>query len=247
MKTILAVTILVLLQTTAALAALPDFRSFAVFKASYSETGSAVSGGLAGTAFFISRQRALSAEHVLAPNLFRPNPGDKKVQVWLMNESGGVVEIFESQVRRYSGTDLAEIRFPSNVVAKDFVFSMATSAPVLSQATSSEGYQAGTADARLQWVGDRLQIAQVLAQVQHRNGGQILRKAKVELNASDVKLVDADCFHVSAPSIVGMSGGPTLADGKVIGVNSFGYPVGAMKKDSTWVVSLAALPKIPSP
>lgn len=250
MKTILTIIMLTLLQATASFAALPTtagFRSFAVFKASYNETGGNVEGGLAGTAFFISTRKALSAEHVLTPGLFRPNPGFRHVQVWLMNETGGVFEVTESQVRRHSGKDLAEINFQQDVVADKYVFPLAKKAPALSQPTSSEGYQAGTADARLEWAGPRLRISQVLAQVQHTRQGQILQMAKVDLNATDVQLSQADCFHVSAPSMVGMSGGPTLADGQVIGVNSFGYPVDAMKKDSTWVISLANFQKIPSP
>ena len=61
----------------------------AIFKASYnSPGGSDLVGGVCGTAFFINEKTALTANHILNKEVFKPNDGFMYCKFWLILQNG---------------------------------------------------------------------------------------------------------------------------------------------------------------
>jgi hypothetical protein len=223
-------------------------KSFAVYKASYNERGnksgkSDVVGGICGTAFFISDHEALSAGHVINPGLFSPNSGYARAQVWLVSETGGVIEIHEEQVRSLPDVDAALIRFEKSVVSQSYVFEIAADTPPVNTAASMVGYRLGSGQPALAWEGDRLRLSRVLNLEKEERSGDIEALVNLSISASDVKLNNIHTLKFSAGSRVGMSGGPTLVAGKVVGLNSLGFPVDQEIKRESFSISMDEIRK----
>lgn len=229
---ILAVLSIYILLSTYSSVSFATPSAFAVFRVSYSTSSGDVRGGVAGTAFFTSTQKAQSAYHVLNESSFQPNAGHDQVQVWLVQEGHPAIEVRAQEIKTRADRDLVLIHFSSKVIASEKVF------PVLKDRASSlqinsalsqirvetEGFRAGSTGPVLYWDGPRLRIDSVPRLEKIRLSGEVLRQGKVTLGSADVNLVEAPAFQTSYPAIVGTSGGPILSQGKVIGFNSFSDP-----------------------
>lgn len=232
--------VLVMCVTEIALAqAETSAKSYAVFVASYNPAGGDVRGGVAGTAFFVSPKKAITAYHVLQEKSFQPLPGYEKVRVWLVHENEAPIELRATDLKTRPGQDITEISFrDARQVRKDFVFASAKTGAA-NGAVESEGFRAESAGPVLARVNGDIQVVAVPHLQRLVARGQLLRSVPVELKATDVNMNGVTCFEVSYQPVKGMSGGPLVSGGKVIGMNSFADPVSGAR---TWAVSLAEVP-----
>lgn len=231
------------LAPAAARAQAPKIRAFAVFKVSYlSHNPSSAMGGIAGTAFFTEKNRAFSAYHVMRPELFKPNTGYDRVRVWLVHQKHPPIEVVAQNMRYDSRKDLSAIQFADAVVPESFVFESAVGQPVARPGEaqlSSQGYVVGeTAEVTLISTGTDLRIQKVGQLPAKLHQGVLRRRVKLSLKSLDMRLENIPGLELSYGMYVGMSGGPTLIDGRVVGVNSFGFPADQAYKTQAWAVLL---------
>lgn len=199
-------------------------RTFAVFSASFVKGGPGeVRGGVGGTAFFISPTLAVTAHHVLSPSVFQA-PEGRRHRTWLVRENFRAIEIKPEYLTFYREKDLTIIRLPeSEAVPSNLVYPAFTGA-VGDVQVESHGFVANSAGPRLAWVNGAVDIVGVPALQRRHMTGRVLREAQINLHAQDVVLKDAPCVQLSYEPIVGMSGGPVVVGGAVLGMNSFGDP-----------------------
>jgi hypothetical protein len=217
-------------------------KSFAVFVVSYIADGpqAAVAvGGVAGTAFFADADRAITAYHVLQPKSFQPQPGFTKAKVWLVHERHEAIEIEPHELEYQPDRDLSVIRLKgSKRVSRHFVFAASDSSQsslVPASSLETEGFVAGTAGPVLEFKNGELEISHVPVLSRVRLSGQVLQQARVNLKSTDVNLNEAPCLKVSYRPVVGTSGGPVTANGRVVGMNSFADPG---TREHTWILDL---------
>lgn len=216
-------------------------KSFAVFVISYKKGGSEAVGGVAGTAFFVSPTKAITAFHVLQEQSFRPQAGFDRARVWLVHENHAPVELALSDIAMEPDRDLTVIRVSKDrAVRSAFVYDMADDAATrfasARGAVSTEGFVANTTGPRFGLDGEDVTIVSVPRLERLQSRGHLLRKARVDLSAADVVLKSASCLEVSYKPVRGLSGGPVLVDGRVVGMNSFADPASAA---STWALEIA--------
>lgn len=209
--------------------------SYAVFKVSYSDTNKPVVGGVSGTAFFVSQNKAMTACHVLNEKSFEPAPGFTKSRLWLVHENQKAIELFKSNVVTNCDRDETIIHFKQPVVASKFVFSTQTEGFSSNSEFTTEGFIANTAGPEFAWENGQLEITSVPSLQRVTTKGTLIRNVKVDLKATDVTLVNTNSIQVSYKPIVGMSGGPVLINGKIVAFNSFADPE---TRNSTWAVLL---------
>lgn len=210
-------------------------KSFAVFVASYNLANDDVRGGVAGTAFFVSPKKAITAYHVLQEKSFRPLPGFDQVRVWLVHENEAPIELKLSDLKTRPGQDMTEIAFrDARRVRSEFVFAQAVKG-AKAGVVESEGFRAESTGPVLARVNGRIQVVAVPHLQRLVARGQLLRSVPVELKADDVNMSGVNCFEVGFQPIKGMSGGPLVSNGQVIGMNSFADPVSGAR---TWAVNL---------
>lgn len=199
-------------------------RSYALFSVSYNTSGSEAEGGVAGTVFFVSPTQAITAYHVINASSFTPNPGFERRRLWLVHEGQRPIEIRPEHLSYDRLRDLTVIRIPrSEQVPKRLVFERAGLATLNADVTS-EGFRAGSAGPILERRDSDLTVASVPRLERLFAVGKVVRRATVDLNAKDVTLRNSPGLELTYEPIKGMSGGPVLAAGKVIAMNSFADP-----------------------
>lgn len=211
-------------------------KTYAVFVAAYNPGGGPVRGGVAGSLFFVSRQEAITAFHVLQPASFTPPAGFSKVRVWLVHEGEPAIEIHAGDLTSRADRDLTRVRI-KQPIKKDYVFE--TDHARIATDVVSDGFRAETAGPKLAWINGEVEITSVPSLDRVTVRGRILRRARVDLKAADLKLVDSPGFELDYAPIVGMSGGPVVARGKVVAMNSFADP---NSRRRTWALELLASP-----
>jgi hypothetical protein len=225
-----------ILNTCLASSAYAQGSAYAVFKVSYSETGGDVVGGVGGTAFFISSKKAVTAYHVLNSESFKPAPGFSKTRVWLVHENKLAIEILPSQVRFNAKNDITNIEFIKDQAESAVIFSKKRElSGAFDDKIESEGFIANTAGPKMEWKDGRIEITAVPTLSRVHLKGSIIRKAVVDLRATDVTLVKTPTYQLTYGPIVGTSGGPVLIHNEIIGINSFADPT---NRQSTWAVSI---------
>jgi hypothetical protein len=210
-------------------------KSFAVFVAFYNAHGGEVRGGVCGTVFFVSPTQAITAHHVLRAESFKPIAGFERVRVWLIHEDSAPIEMKPEYVSSNSEKDVSLIRLPeSQKVDAKFIFPTAPVTTVTSD-VETDGFVANTAGPTLVREGEDVTIAKVSNLSRLHLQGKLLRSAIVNLKASDIDLKASPNVELSYQPVVGISGGPVTADGKVIAMNSFADP---RTRKSTWALRL---------
>lgn len=237
------------------------FKSFALFKASYNSImDNDVKGGIAGTAFFVTKNIAITAYHVLNDSTLKPNLNHTKTQLWLLNKMGGIIELkkYKYTLKYFPGKDITLIVFNKPVVKDDYVFQIdfenfntftnKNDLQIYSENIKSEGYRADSlVKATLAWSSHNLTVKEIHFLPQESHKGAIELITQISISATDVQLHNIQCLKLSYGSVLGMSGGPTLKNGKIIGVNSFGFPAGENIKTSTFAISAKEIYAILSP
>jgi hypothetical protein len=218
-------------QIAAANAELP--KSFAVFIVSSNESGE-VRGGVAGTAFFISPHRAITAHHVLQKKSFELQPGFSSQRVWLVHEGESAIELNLRQAKFDAKNDLTSIAIENSVSTK-YVYPIGSEVRAGSEA-ATEGFIAETKGPTLARIDSGIEIIDVPRLECKNLSGRVVAAARIDLRAPDVILEATPCLQVNYEPVRGISGGPLLIDGRVVGVNSFGDP---QQRHRTWAVLLA--------
>lgn len=228
------------LSSSAAFAATGTEKSYAVFVAAYDSSTGRARGGVAGTAFFISPDKAITAFHVLQAESFRARSTRERVQIWLVHEGEPAIELLPSEITEFRERDLSTIQLPTGKHAPTrHVFELAK-ATVSPGRIRTEGFLANSIGPLLQIAGDHLEIKAVPLLNRLDGQGDLEGESRVNLESNDVNLNEIPCLHLTYRPIVGLSGGPVLGnDGKVIGMNSFADP---RDRASTWAIALSALP-----
>lgn len=212
-------------------------KAFAVFVASYNTEGLAAVGGVAGTAFFVSPTKAITAYHVLQRKSFTPAPGFERVRIWLVHEGYPAIELKPELVSYNPTQDSTVIDLGSSAkVAAKFIFSMER-LTTLSAKVESEGFMANSVGPVLERRGADMVITAVPKLERLHLNGTILRHSEVNLRSSDLNLQAAPCVQLSYQPIRGFSGGPVVANGKVIGMNSFADP----GNSHTWALQVSSV------
>ena len=96
----------------------PPAKSFAVFVARYNSQTHEARGGVAGTAFFISSTRAVTAYHVLQASSFKRTSRDEQVRIWLVRENRPAIEVHTSNLAERKSADMTLIDFKQLAVAR---------------------------------------------------------------------------------------------------------------------------------
>lgn len=210
-------------------------KAFAVFMASYNTHNDIVRGGVCGTVFFVSGTRAVTAFHVLKPASFTPLPGFERVRIWLVHEGYPAVEIRPQYLRSNPDKDVTLITLPKSLrVDRRFVFYTAKIGMIASR-VETEGFMANTDGPILVRQGLDIGISSVPHLTRLHLSGKVVRLVQVNLKAADINLKSSPSVELSYQPIVGISGGPVTANGKVIAMNSFADP-GTFKH--TWALQL---------
>jgi hypothetical protein len=225
-------------------------KSYAVFLATYDPATGQTVGGVAGSAFFVSPQTAMTAFHVLQPTSFA-NPN---TQIWLVHENEPAIELAKENLTSESTLDRTTIKLTNRSAPARYVFNRQGSAPAQLLAgtkVQTDGFLANstgpilelnvstsTSTATSNVILKRppfLKITSVPSLSRLHSEGTILRSAVLELTSQDVNLRSAPCTQVSYKPVVGLSGGPVTSGNRVIGMNSFADPDA---RASTWAIDL---------
>ncbi|MGZ3774403.1 MAG: hypothetical protein ACXVCN_11830 [Bdellovibrio sp.] len=217
-------------------------RSYAVFVAHYNTDNNSAVGGVAGTAFFISPSKAITAFHVLQAASFSKQPNFEKVKIWLVHEDRPAIEINLNNLKEHQEFDLTVIDFGKEKIASQpevypLENNLKENTSLNAWTVESDGFIANSTGPEIAKSGNDLVITSVPKLQRIQSYGRIVRSSLVHINASDVKLEHVPCFELSYKPVVGLSGGPMLKDGHVIAMNSFADP----SHQSTWAVQLSQL------
>lgn len=225
------------IETISKSSAIP--KSFAVFVAHYNSNNKLAVGGVAGTAFFISPNKAITAFHVLQTASFNKHPDFEKVKIWLVHEGRPAIEINLKNLTEQKNADMTIINFGNQkVVAADEIYSLQKQSNSQfdnqNLNVESDGFVANSIGPELFHNGKDLFITRVDQLKRIHAQGQLLQFAEVDLKAGDVNLVKAPCLQASYEPTIGLSGGPMTKDGIVVAMNSFADP----SRKSTWALQL---------
>jgi hypothetical protein len=214
----------------------PSAKAFAVFGISYNEDNNMALGGVMGTAFFVSPTKAVTAFHVLQLNSFQPNPGFKHKKVYLIHENEPPIEIKRDQATFLASRDQTIIQIKEKErVPNRFIYEIATSV-LPNTNVVTEGFEANSAGPVIVRDGRHLRIEKVPTLKRRELRGLVLSQANIQLKAADVHLNGVNCVQLSYAPVVGFSGGPVIAQGRVLAMNSFAEPA---TRARTWAVNMA--------
>lgn len=229
--------VIIAVPVSGAISSSGTHKTFAIFIAAYNPQTGEARGGVGGTAFFMSQNEAITAYHVVRPETFVAKSSGEKVFVWLVHENEPAIVISPKDVVYFSDRDLTKIFLPKGSgVSKKFVFKRADHRDVDVKQVHTEGFIANSGGPQVSVIGDNLVVNNVPTLARIQSEGERLRRAPVELRAVDVNLRGISCFELSYQPIVGLSGGPVLVNGRVIGMNSFADP---QTRSKTWAVDLS--------
>ena len=220
----------------------------AILKLSYSCVGETpVTGGICGSAFFVSRFVALTANHVLSRSNYKPNEGYRYYRYWLVSRTGLLVPLESELLADHPQIDAAVIRF-SKPQAAIPILNLSDTPPWVGCAVYSMGHVCGEMPAtRAHWQKDGLVIqACDLGHVAADLGGHIRRIVRAQVNANDITMTGVTLLELSFGGVVGMSGGPLLrkATNEVIGLMSIGLPPNSHDKDVLYAVSVEEIRRV---
>lgn len=221
----------------------------AVLKLSYNKVGETpVTGGICGTAFFVNKLTALTAHHGFNAQDFRPNPGYKYCQYWLLTRLGKAIPFTDSHLEPHPEVDTTVIRFP-RPLSEIEILNLNTSTPSAGSHIYNEGFRNSEmpSNIRAEWLVDSLYIESCDTSNVVANGhGTIKQVSKATVKSMDVNLNEILCIVTSYPGVVGMSGGPMMLAGtrQVIGLMSFGLPANEEVKTEVAAVATSEIARV---
>lgn len=239
-KSILSILAVVVLISCEAASATPlpsptTPKAYAVFMASMDFKNQRFTGGVAGTAFFVSARKAITAFHVLKTQSFTPPSGFAKTQIWLVHENEPAIELRPSDLESRPDQDMTLIRLDESRRAPARLVFETAAIDTPRAEVEAEGFRANSTGPILQLDQGSLRVTQVPHLERLAVHGEIQRQVRVDLKANDVRLKEVPCLQLSYRPVVGLSGGPVVSRGRVVGMNSFADPG---TRQSTWAVDL---------
>jgi hypothetical protein len=211
---------------------------FAVVKISYNQPGETpVTGGICGTAFLINDSTAMTSNHVLNCDNFKPNPDFKFAQYWLIKRASQIViplnkDYFES----FEDIETTLISLPEKLESN---FNLIKQSINLNDSVFNFGHISNMPITKAHWENNYLVIDEYnLTKSKSDRSGIIKEIKKVSINAPDVKLNDMTIIQPSFKANIGMSGGPLIRGDDLIGLMSFGLPPDSTIKDVVYAISI---------
>ena len=223
----------------------------AIFKASYNSfNNSNVVGGICGTAFFIDKKHALTANHLLNTNNFKPNDGFSYCKFWLLIENGQSLIIEKDYLKSYPDVDTTKICFPSEV-CKDSI-NYKTIITEKGDRFILKGFLASVPEnpnlqVTLDWNEQKELVVKSfdLNSVISTLEGFVEEVKNISLNSKDVNITDKRCLILSCGGNTGLSGAPLIksSTGEIIGLMSFGLPANITVKEKLYAISISEVEK----
>lgn len=212
-----------------------------VLKLSFNKIGEAnVEGGICGSFFFVKPDFAVTAQHVLNTNTFKPNSGFINCQVWLIIEPNIIIELKLKDINEHPEIDTTLIKITKDYSVKIRKFSSASIED--GHKCYNEGFVGGGMPGlNASWTSSGLQIASCSYNNTIANGqGHIKSKHQMTINAADIKMTNISGFATSYGGVVGMSGGPLISTqtDEILGLMSIGLPADTKVKDALFAVAI---------
>jgi hypothetical protein len=212
-------------------------KSYAIFVASFNPITGDARGGIAGSAFFVSSTKAITAYHVLQAKSFDKPTEFTQTQIWLVHESEPAIEINLSNLDSNASADTTSIHLSANQVDASYVFEIGkTNELKIDDKVETDGFIASSTGPVLAPIGNgRLRITSVPHLERLHVEGNVVSRINVSLTSNDVNLKQTPCVQLSYKPVVGLSGGPVISGHRVVGMNSFADP---QARASTWAVDV---------
>ena len=223
----------------------------AIFKASYNfPKDTNVIGGICGTAFFINEKTALTANHLLNLDKFKPNDGFSNCKFWLLLENGQTLLLEKDYLNSYPDIDTTKICFPVIVFKDSFNYKTAISKKgnkfILKGFLSSVS-ENPSPQVTLNWSAqEELVINNFdLISVVSVQEGVVEEIKNISLKSNDVVVNDKKYLTLSCGGNTGLSGAPLVKSDtdEVIGLMSFGLPENVTRKTNLFAISIDEVEK----
>ncbi|PBJ07972.1 trypsin-like serine protease [Flavobacterium sp. ACN6] len=211
---------------------------FAVVKISYNIPGETpVIGGICGTGFLIKDSTVLIAHHVLNTNNFKPNPGYRFVQFWLLKRGTKmIIPLSVDYLESIPEIEAVVIKLP--VTVKSNVLLSETNAKQ-NDSVKNYGHLLTMPITTAHWDTYSLIIDDYNLETSKSDAsGHIVEIQNMSDNANDIKLTDIKVIKPSFKGNIGMSGGPLICNDKVIGMMSFGLPADQEIKEAVFAIAI---------
>lgn len=217
-----------------------------ILKLSFNNIGEGtVEGGICGSFFFISSNLAVTAQHVLNTNTFKPNIGFSNCQVWLIVQPDIIIELKLNNLIQHPEIDTTLVRLEKNYPIK--VRKLSSTKVEIGNECINEGFNAGKIPSlNSSWTSSGLQIISCSYSETIANGqGYIKSNLIMTVNAQDIKMSDVVGLATSYGGVIGMSGGPLVCKqtDEILGLMSMGLPADKEVKDSLFAVSIEEINK----
>ncbi len=200
-------------------------------------------GGVCGTAFFIGRDKLMTADHVVQ-DLFAPQLGYTQVSAWLLSRGGIRRRITVENIQRYPLKDCAMIHLDDaveNIVPLKFAPSHVHPMPGMPvmfygyKGADPAGITFDMADGTLTPHGSPLS--------KHDFATAITDVTRANVSSADVNLCGQPVIVLRCAGYRGNSGGPLLAasTNEIIGLMSIGLPEDVETKDTLIAIDRCTL------
>lgn len=213
-----------------------------ILKFSYNGIGGTqVKGGICGSFFFIQKDLAVTANHVLSTNNFKPNKGFKKCQYWLLVQPDIVIELNKADLIDYPEIDTTIIPLHNNYSIE--VRETSIDEVDVGLECMNEGFIGGKMPKlEVSWAKKGLQIKSCSYDGTESNGYGEIRSIRILTvnNAIDIKMNGVQGLETSYGGVVGMSGGPLIntETDEIIGLMSIGLPADVPVKKTLFAVAI---------
>lgn len=215
---------------------------FALVKLSYNYPGETpLEGGICGTAFLINDSTLLTAYHVINENVFKPNPGFKYVQYWVISRSGKVIiPVFKEYLKSFPGVEATTISIPQRV-KNTLVINYRENNCSIKDKVQNFGHKINMPVTDAHWENNVIVIDDYdLKTSKSDSTSFIINIKRINVFANDVNIRNKMVIQPSFRANIGMSRGPLLKKGtnEVIGMMSFGLPPDSIVKDTVYAIHL---------
>ena len=203
----------------------------AIFQASYNSSYDKIIGGVRGTAFFVDGKKALTANHLLNFNNFKPNDGFLYCKFWLLLENGQILTIKKDYLKSHPDVDTTIICFPVMVYKDSLNFK--TIIAKRGDKFILKGFLASVEGnpkpkITLSWnnQGELIVSNFDLSLIISLQEGSIIEVKNISLDKPDVKVDNKKYITLSCGGSKGLSGAPLVKSdtGEIMGLMSYGLP-----------------------
>lgn len=202
---------------------------------------------ICGTFFFISPDRALTANHVVYKDFLNADEKIINKQSFLIGENNFIAEIQKEFLIDHKDIDVSIIKFPK--AQSETFFEIAKEEPIINQEFYFKGYTSEN-QPLIETHCDKLKIILKKADLSPLNlvsqDGFVKKLKSMTVKTTDLDMDNVNVIELSCGGFVGMSGAPVIdkVSGKVIGLISFGDTTNSDKKETLFAVDCTELNKI---